>query len=530
MPGGVALRKLVLLTGTSGVDIDDVLALARELVEAGVIPGRVGVVKFEDFITSRLLAHITSVLRYFIESRPSALAHFNEAYEALKEVVAGEGYTTLYLAAHLSYMVEGHLIPNPALGKILGLAEEATVIYYVEDYYDALDRIRRRSSELQDLLASFNLDPISYLEWRGLDHNLLGLLSSMHGNVETIVFGIKHPRETHERLLIYAALPRMEARRRFHPAYFSHPITYYRRVYARLKALKGEASISSLRGVRRLEEIKEELRRRLPTLILFEPTTIDEILEDPPTEAARAAGCAENCPEGLEEGEPVVTPLVTSDNRWPLPRGVLHRDYSYMDKRALNIVGSDFGALYGVDTLEGLREAFCPRQCSPSPSSCPSVEASRLRRLIDLQVRVRDYEYVAQSSLLIASTIVYLTRDERGWRAFLVRSQGMEAEIRRAQALGRPVYLLVDPVILEDPEDPEIAIGSQLPGMLLECRIPEARDAREAAETAPQRCISELSRSGPFTLNLNVVNLSVVPLKSFAEALSSLSKWGMPPG
>lgn len=524
------LRKLVLLTGTSGVDIDSVLALARDLAEAGVVPGRVGVIKFEDFITSRLLAHITSVLRYFIESRPSALAHFNEAYESLRGIVEKEEYTILYLAAHLSYMVEGHLIPNPVLGRILGLAREATVIYYVEDYYDALDRIRRRASELQDLLASFNLDPISYLEWRGLDHNLLGLLSSMHESVETIVFGIKHPRETHERLLVYAAYPRMEARRRFHLAYFSHPITYYRRVYAHLKASRGKARLSDLKGVRRLEEIKEELRRRLPSLILFEPTTIDEILEDTPLEAAKAAGCAESCPQDMAGGEPVVTPLVTSENRWPLPRGVLHKDYSYAGGRPLNVVGGEFRALYGVDTLEGLREAFCPRQCSTTHSSCPGVEASRLRRLIDLQIRVRDYEYVAQSSLLIASTIVYLARDKGVWRAFLVRSQGMEAEIRRAQALGRPVYLLVDPVIVDGVEDPEVAIGLQHPGMLLECRIPEASDAGEAAGMAPQRCVGELSRAGPFTLNLNVVNLSIVDLKSFAEALASLSRWGVKQG
>ncbi|MEB2836882.1 MAG: hypothetical protein GSR80_000876 [Desulfurococcales archaeon] len=520
-PGG-RLGKLVLLAGTSGVDVDAVLSLARELAESGVIPGRVGVVKFEDLITSRLLAHITSVLRYFIESRPSALEHFYEAYEALRSQVEGEGYDTLFLAAHLSYMVEGHLIPNPVLGRILGLAREATVIYYVEDYYDALDRIRRRSGDLQDLLASFNIDPITYLEWRGLDHNLLGLLSSMHDNVETIIFGVKHPRETHERLLAYAAQPRGRARRILHPAYFSHPITYYRRVYALQGASSSGASIGGLRGVRRLEEIKEELRRRIPSLVLFEPTTIDEILEDPPALVAEAAGCRDSC-RGDLGSEPALTPLVTASNRWPLPPGVLHGDYAYASGGALNVVGEEFESLYGVDTLASLRESFCPRQCRGGPGGCPGVEASRLKRLIDLQVRIRDYEYVAQSSLLIAATIVYLARDGSGWRAYLVRSHGMEAELRRAQALGRPVYLLVDVIDLEDPGDPEVSLARGS-GLLLECSLPYTSSPREARALAPQRCVHELGRAGPFTLNVNIVNLGLVPLKSFADALNSLVK------
>ena len=517
---GGRLRKLVVLAGASGAEVDSALGLARELADSGVVEGRVGFVKFEDLITGRMLAHITSVLRYFIESRPSALAHFNEAYEALRGMVDSGGYETLYLSTHLSYMVEGHLIPNPALARILSLAEEATVIYYVEDYYDALDRIRRRSRGLGDLLASFNIDPLSYLEWRGLDFNLLGLLSSMHGNIETIVFGVKHPRETHERLLAYAALPRREARARFHPAYFSHPITYYRRSYAYHRLSSGDASIGGFRGVARLERVKEELRRSIPSLILFEPTTIDEIVEDPALEAARASGCAESCPESLK-AEPSPTPLVTSSNRWPLPRALLHSDYRYLEGGPLNVVGPEFALLYGVDTLEGLREAFCPRPCRPSACNCPSMEFSRLTRLIDLQVRVRDYEYVAQSSLLIASTIVYVTRSPSGWRALLVRSHGMEAEVRRAQALGKPVYLLVDSVPVEDPGDPEIS-NPAAEGMLLTCDLQGATGLEDALSLAPQVCVSKLTQAGPFTINVNIVNLATVDVAHFSEALSSL--------
>ncbi len=514
---GRRLRKLVLLSGTAGVNIDAVLALAREAVGRNPPPGagRVGVEKFEDLLTSRMLAHITSILGYFIESRPSAIRHFHEALEALEARVEEQEIDTLYLAVHLSYMTEGHLIPNPVLPRLLDLADEVTVIYYVEDYYDALNRIRLHAMGLSEYLASFTLDPISYLEWRGLDFNLLGLLENIRNEVETIIFGVKHPRQTHVRLLQYAALPIVKARRAYHLAYFSHPITFFREVQTRLRGEGLHMALSELRGVRALEGFKNTLRSLVPSLVLFEPTTVDEIIDDPPEDAARAAGCGP-----CSDGEPVMTPEVRPDNRWPLPPGPLHTDYPYLRGERLNIVGPEFEEFYGVESWRGLRQAFCPKSCLSDGGGCPEMVASKLRRLIDRQVRLRDYEYVAQSSLLIASTIVYVARADDGWRAWMVRSHGMEAEIRRAQALGKPVYLAVHVISLEGPGEPELAAGRS---HTLECSLPGVSSHEEARQLAPEVCLPELEQQGPFATRPKLVNLSVIPPERFALDLAGLA-------
>jgi hypothetical protein len=519
MPGR-PLKKLVLLSGTAGVNIDSVLELARETIAKTPPPGlgRVGVEKFEDLLTRRLLAHITSVLGYFIESRPSAIAHFHEALDTLRSRIEESGIDALYLAAHLSYMAEDHLIPNPALPHLIRLAEETTVIYYVEDYYDALERIRRHAAGISGYLASFSLDPLSYLEWRGLDFNLLGLLENMDASVETIIFGIKHPRETHLRLLRYAALPRVEARRAYHLAYFSHPITFYRAVSSRLRLSGKRAPLSGLRGVARLEALKEKLRELIPSLVLFEPTTVDEIVEDPPEAVAEALGCGP-CRGG---GEPVMSPVISRENRWPLPSAPLHRDYTYLHGAPLNIVGREYEQFYGVETWRGLRQAFCPKHCLPEEAGgCPEMVSSKLRKLIDLQVRLRDYEYVAQSSLLIAATVVYIApKPEGGWGAWMVRSHGMEAEIRRAQALGKPVYLLVDIIELQDPGAPELSAARD---HTIECGLAEASSSEEATQIAPEACLSELVKRGPFAARPSLVNLAVTPLERFARDLAELA-------
>ncbi|MEB3851826.1 MAG: hypothetical protein LRS49_04495 [Desulfurococcales archaeon] len=523
---GRPLRKLVLLSGTAGVSIDAVLDLVRGSIARSPPPeaGRVGVAKFEDFITGRLLAHITSVLRYFIESRPSAIEHFHEALAALEGVVERSGFDTLYLAAHLSYMVEGHLIPNPVLSRLLDLAEEVTIIYYVEDFYDALDRIRRHSEAVKDYLAYFNLDPLSYLEWRGLDFNLLGLLENLRPGVEALIFGVKHPRVTHERLLRYAALPGLLARRRFHLAYFSHPITFFREAYVASRA--GGAgrplALGGMRGVRVLERLKDVLRSMVPTLILFEPTTVDELILESPEEVARAAGCGP-----CEGGEPMLSPVVTSENRWPLPPEPLHGDYAYAGGGRLDLVGEGFMEFFGVESWRGIRQAFCPKGCLPeNAGGCPEMVASRIQRLIDRQIKLRDYEYVAQSSLLIAATIVYIERQRGGpWVAWLVRSQGMEAEIRRAQALGRPVYLVVGVVPVEG--DPAAAELDAARSHALQCPLPEEVSRLEEAERlAPQECLNTLERAGPFSARPNLVNLHLTPPEEFARSLASLAERG----
>ena len=435
--------KVVVLSGTSGVGVGGMLERAR-----GLHGETAAYADFENYVKRIGKSGIYTAASNLLWTPGSALEVFNRAFRAMLrdlEEAKRRGARVAFISTHLSYISIHTLIPNPLLHKILGLGRETTVLYYVEDFYHALLRIARRITESKHKYTAegFTIDPLSYLLWRGLDHSLLIMLRAQHTNLETLLVGMKHPDETHNRILNYAVLPHHRARMEYLLAYMSHPISGVRSDYWSLAREGKVRSISEIPFVQRFEEFKRRLWSKCRNLILFEPTSIDEILG----------------PEE-ETGEYVVT----RENRWP------HwRQYEYSDMYPVDIFDrSTFGLLYG-GSLSGEAEEKTDSILDYG-AEARQYYLKRMLRIIKDHIEVRDYEYVGQSSAIIVYEPVYksiVTGSK-------VPSRGVRKEISRAESQAKPLYVVsseetidkvsdmasgvfgerINPIKLEDPRDP----------------------------------------------------------------------------
>ncbi len=453
MPGEALFDKLVITTGTTGIGLGWVLERARKVYGDAALYA-----KFEEYLQDIGKSGVYTIASSLLKTPNSALEIFNRAFEALREDLAREarrgGEGVAFVEAHLSYLSIHTLIPNPMLHRLLSLGREVTIIYYVEDYYHALKRMAeriRRHPRLYEV-EGFIVDPLSYMTWRGLDHNLLNMIRASYPHVETLIAGIKHPVETHLRLLRYAGMPRLEGRREYLLAYLSHPISKVREDYA---YCRGDfESLAEHPFVHNLERFKDTLIRRCKRLILFEPATIDELVEPRRCDGKREPGSYR----------------IDSRDRWPHARMEDYRSMYPVDV----FDREEFGPLYGGSLARVPRPEARTASILDYGPEARDFYLARLRGMIKDQIEIRDFEYVNQASAVIAYEPVYKTLSDGSWHF----SQGVRKELARAESQAKAIYVFassealpelmrhamglfgekVNPIVLDDPGDPSDAL------------------------------------------------------------------------
>ncbi len=439
-------EKVVILSGTSGVGIGDMLNRAMNLYG-----DEAAYAKYEDYVRFTGKFGIYTAASNLLWAPRSALDVFRRAFDAmvadLREKARG-GARVAFIETHLSYISVHTLIPNPIIGSLIALGKETTILYYVDDFYHALYRIAKRIEQTPYLYIAENfvIDPLSYLMWRGLDHSLLIMLRAQYPNLETLMIGMKHPDETHNRVLQYAGLPTHKGRMRFLLAYISHPISGVRSDYYVLSNRGELSSIADHPFVKNFEAFKRKLRNRCKNLILFEPTTIDEIL--------------------VPEGEEIEEYVVTLSNRWP--HGRMNE---YEEMYPVDIFDRElFGTLYGAVLAPLHKAEVKTKSILDYGGDVRKFYLNKLLGIIKDHIEVRDYEYVGQSSAIIVYEPIYKSIVTGS----LSPSRGVRKELNRAESQSKAIYVAasgdtishvareasgvfgerINPIKLNDPSDP----------------------------------------------------------------------------
>ncbi len=372
------LSRLVLLSGATGVDVSRVLDYATRRFTG------IGAVKFEEFLEEVFKAPVYHAVELLLVDRKRAAEKFIEAARRLLDYL--EGYDRALVAVHITYHRRRHIVPNPAVRVLVEAAKTVKIVSYVEDYYHALYRLARRALEgrTPSIARGQVLDPIGYLYWRAADQSILDLYEE--AGAEVIVYANKHSREGHERLLAYVLGLEARGVRRFRKAYISHPITKVKQ-----RALREYGSLRESPEVADIEEFKEKLERKCRDLIVFNPTTIDEIILD-------------------SEGR--LKTRIEEDDRWPHPRDTLH-DY-----------------VYPVDLADRLFDDYLypVEETVLNPGYMHVV-----RSLVEAQVESRDLAYVGQADMVIAYRPTM----------YCETHSGVETEIKTAAAQAKPVYAVI---------------------------------------------------------------------------------------
>ncbi len=376
---GAKLSRLVLLTGATGVDVGAVLSFASKRFTG------VATVKFEEYVEEEFKAPIYHAVELLLVDRKRASEKFLRAARRLVDYVSS--YEHALVAVHATYHRRRHIVPNPALRTLVSAAEKTVVISYVEDYYHALYRLARRAMEgrTPSIARGQVLDPIGYLYWRAADHSILEVCEEM--GAEVMVYANKHSMEGHARLLAYALGLEYRGVARFRKAYISHPITKVKQ-----RAAREGTPLDQHPDVRDIEEFKRRLEDACRDMIVFSPTTIDELIVD-------------------SEGR--LKTRIERGDRWPHPPDTIHQDYVYpidLSDRMFD----DY--LYPVE--ETIR----------NPGYMHVV-----RSLIEAQVESRDLSYVGQADMVIA------------YRPTMYQEthSGVETEIKTATAQAKPVYAVI---------------------------------------------------------------------------------------
>jgi len=477
---GLLLDRVVLVSGTSGVGLRELYRHVRGL------HGFEGcVADFEEALLSTAALPRGYGIVYLVTlasiSRPQVVQHFKKTARRLVEGLAGRGCARALVFAHLSYIVRGNIFPNPVVRELLGYARERALIYLMDDYYDAVARIvSKLGSPFHHPLVPYqgarveHVDPLSYLEWRGYDLNQLGLLEAWDPGLEIHIVASKHPYPVVERLLhrLYEGAP-------LRTVYVSHPISYQRTLYSRLPyhAMK-RASLGGMPLVMVIEAFKEALLG-VEDLIPYSPTTIDEYLKTNARlyyeDTYRCDQALQDCagprdPGRLEEMSVPSIFWVRRRDRWPEPRdGMIRRltgeepgDVDLVEVLArtrLFLGKSPYDQAVTSAVFEVCQEWLSIFQATVE-GDYHSTISRRILTLVKNQIEARDYQYVAQSDSTLAVTPVLVVSEEAarlldgeggGVRPglYIVPSRGMDAEISRAKALGKPVQLALLPVCYE---------------------------------------------------------------------------------
>jgi len=365
----------VILAGVTGINIE---GLTKEVSrEFGV-----DTVKLEDHVEYEMGSMIFAIVEQLV--RKNSIVRDRMARLA-RDLVESTG-DPLIVAVHMTYYRRRHIVPNPATSSLLSSPESTTIINYVEDYYHALERMAERAAQgrTPDVARAQPLDPLGYLYWRGADQSMLDLYKIL--GAEAYIFGMKHSREMHMRMIAHALKMEYRGVKRFRKAYVSHPITKVRK-----KSREEGLPIRDYKDAVEIERFKRILEKECTDLIIFSPTTIDEAIYD----------------DGFR-----LKTLIRREDRWPHPDDTLH-DYNYpIDLSSRKF--SDY--LYPVE--ETIKN---------------QGYLALLQEIIESQIESRDYAYVSQSDFIIAYRPTMYGEEHRG----------VEAEIHTAAGQGKTVYAIV---------------------------------------------------------------------------------------
>lgn len=380
----MALKRFVFLTGVSGLDLGKVLELAEGLGAATA--------KYEDYVEEEFKAPIYHVSELLLVRYTAIRDKFDKAFEKMISYLEGSGSEAAVIAAHVAYYRRSNVVASPIVAKIAELAmrgAEVTVIDYVDDYYHILYRVAKRIEQGETPgVAGFQvLDPLGVMNWRSTHHSITETLTLFGAKLYT--YASKHSRESHERLLAMLIGAEPPSGGAYTTAYISHPITLVRK-----KAEEQGHPLDKFPDALEIERFKKNLEKQCPSLVLFSPTTIDELITRPGTDELETR--------------------IDRANRWPHEENQLH-EYPYPVDLA-----SDFfdKLLYPVNQTTRNQGYL-----------------SQLRNSIEASIERRDLSYVSQADMVIAYRPTM----------YLLTHMGVETEIKTAIAMGKPVYSVMPP-------------------------------------------------------------------------------------
>ena len=484
------LHRVVILSGITGIGFSHILDYVKRGV--GGLEGGC-VVKFEDYLRLHGPCHnVSDLVALYQYAGQGAEREFREAACRMIEDLKRRGCRCAVIAAHTTYMIgsDPSTIPNPALDLLTRMAENVSFVSVVEDWYDSIKRIADRARARQEGAgcpsrpSGFGIDHERILAWRQVDINVAQTALRYVPNGRWFLLAAKHPRDTIVALVDYllgdCGGTRPEGARQYVLAYFSHPISSVRRYHLALRALIARAGCRTPHppplGVNILatliEGFKGFLKRRYPTmsyyqaspagegrgerrLILFEPTTVDELMSD--------------CFLGHEEVMCwyILPPLFAPDLRWPFGTTSGHQggDGDEIARRYLWwrrwLAGGQPASL--TTLKDELSETYDPgifnlfkglighlKSGIPGRGALEAYYA-RNKPVIDSQIEMRDYAYVNQSDVVIALLPVLVVLDPGGDRGKNVEvvwseSKGVINEIHRAFALGKQMTAFILPI------------------------------------------------------------------------------------
>ncbi len=195
-----------------------------------------------------------------------------DAWRAAFAVAAEEIHSALQTQSVLLFMHASILSPestsafsvcDPAQLVRSGLQANC-VVNLIDDVFDCLLRLTRPHKLFWNLGYRDAVDEVAYLlqllDWREVEFRASEVIASCLGSPETILFALKHPWRTLEKILLGSGEQRI---------YLSHPITSIRQF---------RGPIDENRLFQNIDGIASWLRDRC---ILFEPTMIDELRMEP---------------------------------------------------------------------------------------------------------------------------------------------------------------------------------------------------------------------------------------------------------
>ncbi len=374
------LKRVVVLTGTSGLDLDRAVKY---------IGSRLGVptAKYEDYVEEYMRAPIYHVAELLLADYRTTAERFKKAFEHLLDDLRDE--EEALITAHIVYYRRLNTIVSPFLAFLAELSTnglKVALVDYIDDYYHVLYRLARRAAErVTPDIASFQpLDPVGLLSWRGVNLSLIHMLSVT--TMDTVVFASKHSAESHARLVAMLLGKKAENGKRYESVYVSHPITK-----VRARAEREGVGLSRYPDAIEIEEFKERLEKSCPNLVVYSPTTIDELIID-------------------SEGKLITK--ITRDLRWPHRENNIH-EYAYPIDLADEIFDRNLYPVKSTIRNEGYLYF--------------------LKTQIEASIERRDLSYVSQADYVVA------------YRPTLYGEQhmGVETEIKTAIAMAKPVFSVI---------------------------------------------------------------------------------------
>jgi len=331
--------------------------------------------KFDEYLEEEAGYPPYLLFDHFYRDRKTITEYVNKACDSIVQEVeknTSEGKNVMLLL-HFTYFRRGHIIPNPALEFLLRKLNPKSILVLVDDCYHCLFRILQRIIRNRRPLFQ-ELDPLSFLVWR--EAELSQALSLTYRGYPVYLVANKHDKRTLIRLVQHAF-----GFRKCKLAYISHHITMPRR-----KAIERKISLDKLEEVIEIQDFKRKLIEKCDNLVLFDPTTIDELIYDEDNNLKLA---------------------INKEDRWPFFES-LHDDYIF----PVDLSSNDFR-----------------RELYSSIDVKNTSYREQMRYQIEMQIESRDFLYINQSDMLIV------------YRPTMYNvASGIMAEIYTAMAQQKPVY------------------------------------------------------------------------------------------